>query len=100
MKFNKNKWITFAKETATINDELGKTPDFKEFGDLMATVFRNEGTIESVLWEGAEPSGTEDRTWVRVYLHLKGYKQYADILTGFDGAHAIRIKERFERAMI
>jgi hypothetical protein len=98
-KFDKNKWIAFAKETVKYDEPqlIGKL-DFNKFGTLMEKVNNAAGEIESVLWSGANPSGTEDRTWVRVWAYLsnKDAKMvYEGILTGMDSHHANRILGAF-----
>lgn len=103
-KFSKQKWVTFAKETLSIDnvDSVIKpfeNHDFKEFGSVMELVYKNEKKIESVLWETVNPCGTEDRTWVRVYLALKGNKTYSDIFTGLDGSHATQIRNQLKKYM-
>lgn len=93
---DKNKWIEFAKETVK-EDRVKTALDFEEFGNLMVKVFDRFGTIESVLWEGANPSGTEDRTWVRTYLALKGVPEYRVYATEpLLDDHAQRIARRFQ----
>jgi hypothetical protein len=94
-KFDKNKWVSFAKETL-IQEGISAKLDYKEFGDLMEKVYRAAGEIESVLWSGANPSGTEDRTWVRVWAFLKGIKEYNNIFSGLDSSHANRILGAFK----
>jgi hypothetical protein len=94
-KFDKNKWISFAKITLTEDETLYKL-NYKEFGDLMEKVYKASGEIESVLWSGANPSGTEDRTWVRVWAFLKGIKEYDNIFSGLDSSHANRILGAFK----
>jgi hypothetical protein len=95
-KLDKNKWANFAKETLTHDAQGGEKLDFKEFGELMQKVHDHSGEIESVLWAGANPSGTEDRTWVRAWAGLKGVPAYKGIASGPDGGHAKRILEQFK----
>jgi len=98
-KFDKNKWIAFAKETIKNDDasDLLNKLDFNAFGILMEKVYKASGEIESILWSGVNPSGTEDRTWVRVWAYLSGAKDvYYSILTGLDKQHANRILKQFK----
>lgn len=95
-KFDKNKWATFAKQTLTQDAEGGENLNCQEFGDLMQKVFDHSGEIESVLWSGANPNGTEDRTWVRTWAGLKGVTAYKNMQGGLDGSHAQRILKQFK----
>lgn len=86
-KFSKKAWIEFAQETIT-NDEAKIKPNLKKFGNFMEFVFNKNKNIKSVLWETVNPNGTEDRTWIRTFLCLEGYKDYAGMLNSLDGNHA------------
>ena len=99
-EFSKIEWIKLAKETIKIDGEIKISPivlsDLKKFGDLMEEVFKKEKCFESVLWETVNPNGTEDRTWVRTFLYLEGYKDYRNMEKTLDKAHVKRIIKKFK----
>lgn len=89
--FSKSKWVSFAKET--LDEDWW---DFAKFGDLMEKVFKSEGAIDSVLWSGANPSGTEDRTWVRTWAACeKG--DVSGMLKSPDASHVKYILDIFKK---
>ncbi|RYZ92887.1 MAG: hypothetical protein EOP06_02835 [Proteobacteria bacterium] len=93
-QFNEQEWADFAHETMT-EDKFTFDPSLcLEFAAAMAKVYSKFGEIESVLWAGASPDGSEDRTWIRTFVCKKGLG-YEGMLTSFDGYHATRISEAF-----
>lgn len=77
-------WQDFLKsETAEYQIPVS-VRDAELFGLVMADVVLNhpEGVNpHSVLWETDVPQGTEDRTWYRTFLSLRGHRHYQDLLT-------------------
>lgn len=82
-------WSDFAAELiAEECPKFASKVDPAHFGLLMSKLIARDGFVDSVLWNSVVPSGTEDRTWVRAYLHQSDIAPYAGILDGLDGAHA------------
>lgn len=98
-KFSKTKWKKFAIKTVKNDGAEVNEKDLEKFVLLMEKVINKFGSAESVLWESVNPTGTEDRTWVRTFLAVEGYKEYSDMLTGLDSSHAKRIVEYFKEAV-
>lgn len=90
-------WYNFGKETIK-DDEASIGWDHHElaldFSKVMEKIYENDKIFESPLWATVNPIGTEDRTWVRVYLQLKGNKKYDKIYTSYDGHHACHCRRR------
>lgn len=82
-------WAEFA-EDLIYEEGVTEDVDPKEFGAIMHEVLLEQGTINSVLWEGDLPSGTEDKVWVRSWLAANKVKAYCEIVNGPDGKFAKR----------
>lgn len=84
----KKAWTTFARETLEQDEVEATETQVNRFGFVMYRVYEKYGTIDSQLWEGDLPSGTEDRVWVRAYFAATAGK-YAGLFTDLDGAFAL-----------
>ena len=96
-KFSKTKWKKFTIETVKNDGEEVSAESIEKFVLLMEKVINKYHSAESVIWETANPMGTEDRTWVRTFLAIEGHKAYSGMFTGLDSDHAKRIEYRFKQ---
>ena len=75
-------WREFFLETVKCDEVEVENLELraKDFARNMVCVVMHYGTVESVLWSGTTPCGTEDRTWVRSYLlpQPKGIYRYCE----------------------
>ena len=99
---NYNAWYNFAVETAKndfedVKNYFLKDEVFRNFATIMSYIIQHEKVVESVLWTSVVPQGTEDRTWFRSFADIVGVKEYKDITTSFDGAHAIRCQKTLNK---
>lgn len=94
-------WANFARELMEEECPValfhGHKPD--EFGEIMGRLIARDGSVYSVLWDSVVPSGTEDRTWVRSWLSMKGEKRYQAIERGMDGHHAKHCIEKLKSVL-
>ena len=79
LKELKQEWIKFYREEYYYNGEDGEDGKGKErtdkhfdgFGNMMTELLDRFGFVSNWMWDCVSPSGTEDRTWYRVYQMIE-----------------------------
>ena len=79
LKELKQDWIKFYRESYYSNSEDGEDGKGKErtdkhfdgFGNMITELLDRFGFVSNWMWDCVQPSGTEDRTWYRVYQMIE-----------------------------